>query len=123
MYPQLCLVVTWLVPREPAAVLVQVLCAPYNHAPVYSVKSFKATYILSMHVCLAVTCHLRCWQNERDLVHATEMKRGWNGYRNKESSQKTKIVNKMWFAVAFIYSSHSFSDVYLFLSLTDSPLD
>ena len=36
------LVVTWLVPRQTAAVSAQVLCTPYNHSPVYSVTSFKA---------------------------------------------------------------------------------
>ena len=34
---QLCLIVTWLVPCETAAVLPLVLCIQYNHAPVYSV--------------------------------------------------------------------------------------
>ena len=37
-----CLVVTWLVPRETAAVSPHVLCTPYNHSPVYSVTSFEA---------------------------------------------------------------------------------
>ena len=39
----LFLVVAWLVPRETAAVSVQVLRTPFNYAPVYSVTSFKAT--------------------------------------------------------------------------------
>ena len=38
------MVVTWLVPHETAAVSAHVLCTPYNHAPVYSVISFEATY-------------------------------------------------------------------------------
>ena len=33
----------WLVPCETAAVSAQVLCTPFNNAPVYSVTSFKAT--------------------------------------------------------------------------------
>ena len=37
--------VTWLVPRETAAVSAKVVCTPYNHAPVYSVVSFKAGYM------------------------------------------------------------------------------
>ena len=36
--------VTWLVPHWTAAISVQVLCTLYNHAPVYSVTLFKATY-------------------------------------------------------------------------------
>ena len=38
-------------PREAAAVSAHVLCTPYNHAAVYGVTSFKATY----EGCLAVT--------------------------------------------------------------------
>ena len=37
---------------------------------------------------LAVTCHLPFWQSDRDLLRATAVTRGWNGYRNKESAQK-----------------------------------
>ena len=37
VYLQRCLVVTWLVPRETAAVSGHVLCTPYSHAPVCSV--------------------------------------------------------------------------------------
>ena len=37
---------------------------------------------------LAVTCRLpRFWQNDRGLLRATAVTRGWNGYRNK-SAQK-----------------------------------
>ena len=38
-YWQCCLVVTWLVPHDTAAILVHIPCAPYNHAPVYSVTT------------------------------------------------------------------------------------
>ena len=38
---QHCLVVTWVVPHETVAVLVHILCTPYNHAPVYSVNLWK----------------------------------------------------------------------------------
>ena len=41
-----------------------------------------------MYACLAVTCHLRFWQNDRDLLRATAVTRGWNGYRKLESAQK-----------------------------------
>ena len=43
-----------------------------------------------MHVCLAVTCHLHFWQNDRGLLRATAVTRGWNGYRNK-SAQKVDL--------------------------------
>ena len=34
-------------------------------------------------LCLAVTCHLHFWQNDRDLLRATVVTRRGNGYRNK----------------------------------------
>ena len=52
VYWQCYLVVTWLVPHETAAVSTHVLCTPYNHAPVYSVTSFRATYVGCMCVYL-----------------------------------------------------------------------
>ena len=63
------LLVTWLVPRQTAAVSAQVLCTPYNRAPCH------ITYVGY----IAVTCPLYFWQNARDLVHATAVTRGWNG--------------------------------------------
>ena len=80
------LVVAWLVPRETAAVSVQVLCTSYNRAPVYS--HFIQTHVGRVHVCLAVTCHLHFWQNDRGLLRATAVTRGWNGYRNNSKDYK-----------------------------------
>ena len=62
-----------LVPYETTAVSVQVLCTPYNHAPVYSVILFE------VHVCSAVTCYLHFWQNGQDLLCVTAVTQGWNG--------------------------------------------
>ena len=39
----------------------------------------------TVHAYLAVTCRLHFWQNDQDLLHATAVTLGWNGY---ESSQK-----------------------------------
>ena len=39
-------------------------------------------------MCLAVTCHLHFWQNDRDILRATAVTQGWNGYRNKSKEQK-----------------------------------
>ena len=69
----------WLVPHETAAVSAQVLCTPYNHAPCHFMQS---------HICLAVTCHLHFWQNDRGLLRAAAVTRGWNGYRNKSQHRK-----------------------------------
>ena len=40
-----------------------------------------------MHACLGVTCHLHFWQNERGLLRATAVSRGWNGHRIRVSTQ------------------------------------
>ena len=45
---------TWLVWHETAAISVQVLCTPYNHAPCH----FMQSHIHKVYACLAVTCHL-----------------------------------------------------------------
>ena len=44
-----------------------------------------------MYACLAVTCHLHFWQNDRDLLRATAITRGWNGYRNKSQHRKLSL--------------------------------
>ena len=50
----------------------RVLCSPYNHAPCHFMKS----HICKVHACLAVTCHLHFWQNDRDLLCPTAVIRG-----------------------------------------------
>ena len=70
----------WLVPQESAARESQsrrVLCTPYNHAPCH----FMQSHIRKVSACLAVTCHLRLWQNDRGLLRATAVTRGWTEIR------------------------------------------
>ena len=40
------------------------------------------SHIQRVHARLGVTCHLHLWQNDWDLLRATAVTRGWNGYRN-----------------------------------------
>ena len=56
----------WLVPHETATVSAQVMCTPYNHASYH----FMQSHISKVYACLAVTCHLHFWQNERDILRA-----------------------------------------------------
>ena len=51
------------------------------------------SHIHKVHACIAVTCHLHFWQNDRDLLHATTVTRGWNGYRNKSQHRKLALEN------------------------------
>ena len=81
---------TWLMPRETAAISAQVLCTPYNHAPCH----FMQNHIRKVDACLAVKCHLHFWQNDRDLLHATAVTRGWNRYRKCTPHQLTKGLSQ-----------------------------
>ena len=81
----------WLVPHETTAVSVQVLCTPYNHAPCH----FMQSHICKVDACLAVTCHLHFWQNDQDLLCATAVTWGWNGYRNKSQHRKSTLEKKI----------------------------
>ena len=69
----------------------RVLCTPYNHAPCH----FMQSHIRKVYACLAVTCHLRFWQNDRGLLRATAVTRGWNGYRNKSQHRKLILEKKI----------------------------
>ena len=84
-------VLAWLVLHETAAVSAQILCIPYNHAPCH----FMQSHIHKVHACLAVTCHLHFWQNDRDFLHATAVTQGWNGYRNKSQHRKSTLEKKI----------------------------
>ena len=81
----------WLVPYETAAVSAQVLCTPYNHAPCH----FMQSHMHMVYVCLAVTCHLHFWQNDRGLLRATAVTQGWNWYRDKSQPRKLTMKKKI----------------------------
>ena len=68
-----------------------VLCTPYNHAPCH----FMQSHIRKAHACLAVTCHLHFWQNDRVLLHATAVTLGWNRYWKKSQHRKLTLENKI----------------------------
>ena len=48
-----------------------------------------------VYACLTVTCHLHFGQNDRDLLRATAVTRGWNGYRNKSQHRKLALEKKI----------------------------
>ena len=77
-------------PCETAVVSAQVLCTPYNYAPVYSVSLFREATYAGCTCVLPVICHLHFWQNDRDLSRATAVARGSteHGYRNKSQNRK-----------------------------------
>ena len=85
-YWQHCLVVAWLVPRKTASV--SELCTSLQ-------CHFIQSHIGRMYVSLAVTCHLHFWRNDRDLLRATAVTRGWNGYRDKSQHRKMSLEKKI----------------------------
>ena len=60
------LVVTGLVPHQTAALSVLVLCAPYNHAPVYTLVFHNSSSYLSVK-------SDRAWSLQAVLLHALEV--------------------------------------------------
>ena len=56
---------------------------------------FNKIHIRKVYACLAVTCHLHFWQNDRDFLRATVVTRGWNGYRNKSQHRKSTPEKKI----------------------------
>ena len=78
VYVQCCVVVTWLVPHETAAVLAH---SVHTNTTMHHVTSLHAKpYIHRVHACLAVTCHLHYWQND---LGPTAVTQAWYGYQNK----------------------------------------
>ena len=88
---QCCLVVKWLVPHETAAVLG---CSVYTKQPRPVSHHFMQSHICRVHACLAVTCHLHLWQNDRDLLCATAVTWGWNWYWSKSRHRKFTLERK-----------------------------
>ena len=78
----------WLVPHETAAVSAR---SVYTIQPCH----FMQNHIRKVHVCLAVTCHLHFWQNDRDLLPATVVTRGWNICQNKSQHRRLTLEKKM----------------------------
>jgi len=74
-------------------------CSRLGASPVYTIQpcsmSLHAKPHSKVYACLAVTCQLHFWQNDRDLLRATEVTRGWNGYRNKCLHRKSTLEKKI----------------------------
>ena len=60
---------------------------------VYTIQ--PCTTSRKVRACLAVTCHLHFWQNDRALLRATAVTRGWNGYRNKSQHRQWTLETKI----------------------------
>ena len=77
-------------------------CCRLGASTVYTIQpctSLQCHFIQShrgrVYACLAVTCLLHFWQNDRGLLRATAVTRGWNGYRNKSQHRKLTLEKKI----------------------------
>ena len=71
-----------------------VICCCFGASSVYTIQPctrLQCHFIQShiVYAYLAVTCHLHFWQNDRDLLRATAVTQGWNGYWNKRVSTES----------------------------------
>ena len=76
-----------------------VKCCRFGASSVYTIQPcarLQCHFIQShiVYACLAITCHLHFWQNDRDLLRATAVTLGWNGYRNKSQHRKLTLEKK-----------------------------
>ena len=79
-----------------------VKCCRFGASSVYTIQPctrlrcrFIQSHIGRVYVCLAATCHMHIWQNDRDLLRATAVTQGWNGYRNKSQHRKLTLEKKI----------------------------
>ena len=74
-------------------------CSRLGASSVYTIQPapchIMQSHIRKVYVCLAATCHLHFWQNDRDLLRATAVTRGWNGYRNTSQHRKSTLEKKI----------------------------
>ena len=84
----------WLVPQESAARESVSARSVYTIQPC-TVSLHAKPHIRKVYVCLAVTCYLRFWQDDRGLLRATAVTQGWNGYRNKSQHRKLTLEKKI----------------------------
>ena len=82
-----------------------VKCHRFGASSVYTIQPctrlqchFIEDHIGRIYACLTVTCHLHFWQNDRGLLRATAVTRGWNGYRNKSQHRKLTLEKKNYLA-------------------------
>ena len=72
-------------------------CCCLGTSSVYTIRPchFMQSHICKVYACLALTCHLHFWQNDRDLLRATAVTQGWNGYQNKSWHIKLTLEKKI----------------------------
>ena len=68
----------------------------YTIQPCISLQChFMQSHVRTVHVCLAVTCYLHFWQNDRDLLRSAAVTRQWKRYQNKSQHRKLTVEQKI----------------------------
>ena len=68
----------------------------FSHYAWTAAQSVHSDFVGSeVYACLGVTCHLHFWQNDRDLLRAIVLTRGWNGHRVRVSIQSLTLEKKI----------------------------
>ena len=80
---------------------------------------FNKIHIRKVYACLAVTCHLHFWQNDRDFLRATVVTRGWNGYRNKSQHRKSTLEKKILPPFQQGFEPATFLYIYIYIYIYD----
>ena len=76
-------------------------CCHLNARSVYTIQPstslqchFMQSHIFRVCMCLAVTCHVHFWQCDWDLLCATVVTQGRNGYQSKSQHRKLTLEKK-----------------------------
>ena len=72
-------------PLETAAVSARSVCTIQTCT---MSRHFMQSHVRSVHACLAATCYLHVWQNDRDFSRATAVKQGVERIAKYKSAQK-----------------------------------
>ena len=60
----------------------------FPHYACTAAWSAHSDFVVSrVYACLGVTCHQHFWQNDRGLLRAIAVTRGWNGHRIRVSAE------------------------------------
>ena len=94
--------------------LVSCVCARYPdrfpHCACTATSSSNSDFVESrVYACSYITCHLHFWQNDRDLLRATAVTRGWNGHQIRVSTQRKRWKDNIreWTGLEFTESQRA----------------
>ena len=79
----------------------------FPHCACTAASSSNSDFVKStVYACSDITRHPHFWQNDRDLLRATAVTRGWNGHRIRVSTQRKRWEDNIreWTGLEFAES-------------------